>query len=54
MLSLKVWGLSAEYTLDGGYRMTGNVSFNELISDENLRKKMDSKHHLIRLSIVII
>jgi len=31
------WGLSAEYTLDGGYRLNGNVSYNELISDQDLR-----------------
>ena len=30
------WGLSAEYTLNGGYRLTGNVSYNELISQQDL------------------
>ncbi len=30
------WGLSAEYTLNGGYRVTGNVSYNNLISEQDL------------------
>ncbi len=30
------WGLGAEYTLDGGYRVTGNVSYNNLISQQDL------------------
>ncbi len=33
------WGLSAEYTLNGGYRLSGNVSYNELISDEDLQEQ---------------
>lgn len=30
------WGLSAEYTLNGGYALKGNVSYNELISQQDL------------------
>lgn len=30
------WGLSAEYTLNGGYALKGNVSYNELISEQDL------------------
>ncbi|MEM9324210.1 MAG: TonB-dependent receptor [Bacteroidota bacterium] len=31
------WGLSGEYTLNGGYRLGANVSYNELISDQDLQ-----------------
>ena len=30
------WGLNTEYTLNGGYRVGGNVSYNELISQQDL------------------
>lgn len=30
------WGLSAEYTLNGGYALKGNVSYNTLISQQDL------------------
>ncbi len=31
------WGVSLDYSLDGGYKIGGNVAYNELISEQDLR-----------------
>jgi outer membrane receptor protein involved in Fe transport len=31
------WGVSLDYSLDGGYKLGGNVAYNELISEQDLR-----------------
>lgn len=31
------WGVSLDYSFDGGYKLGGNVAYNELISEQDLR-----------------
>ncbi len=31
------WGVSLDYSLDGGYKIGGNIAYNELISEQDLR-----------------